>query len=247
MGRVASSDWQAIADELSSSSAPRGPVTSAVVTPPNGGGSFTMGIHTQDNSPGVVAYYSTLADFAPTAKGGTISGPLQKGSGGGGDKFSAFLFLCLGGTDSTDLAYMLGLDMSATPRLVLRKGQLAAGIPAVAPGSQGVLRRSAATYSIGAWLHLRLDAIKQPTGDITLQVFASNLGANAVGSPVWAAVPGLSDFTDDALGINCSLLGISGSDALPLTSGRMGFGGYFADVNRNAYFDHVKPERQTLP
>lgn len=244
---MAKSDWQEIADELSSSSAPRGPVTSAVVTPPNGGGSFTFGIHTADNSPGVVAFYSTLADFAPTAKGGTISGCIQKGVGGGGDKFSPFLFICLGGTDSTDLGYKLGLDTSGTPRIVLAKGQLANGIPAVAPGSQGVLRRSAATYSIGAWLHLRLDAIKQPTGDMLLQVFANDLTANSVSSPVWAAVSGLSDFTDDALGVNSSNLGITGSDALPLTSGRMGFGAYVADVNRNSYFDHVKPERQTLP
>jgi hypothetical protein len=244
---VAESEWQAVSDELSSSTAPRGPVTSAVVTPPNGGGSFTFGIHTQDNDTGVVAFYSTLANFAPTAKGGVVSGCIQKGVGAGGDDFSCFLFLCLGGTTSTSLAYLLGLDTSSTPRLVLRKGQVANGIPSVAAGSQGVLRRSAATYAIGEWLHVRLDAIKQPTGDVLLQMFASDLGANAVTSPVWEAVDGLSDFTDDALGINCSNLGISGSDALPLTSGRVGFGARFADVNRNAYFDHVKPERQTLP
>ncbi len=244
---MASSDWQEIADELSSSSAPRGPVTSAVVTPPNGGGSFTFGVHTADNSPGVVAFYSTLADFAPAAKGGTISGCIQKGTSGGGDKFSPFLFICLGGTDSTDLAYMLGLDMSSAPRLVLRKGQLTSGIPAVAPGSQGVLRRSASTFAIAEWLHVRLDAIKQPTGDILLRVFKNDLTANSVSSPVWAAVSGLSDFTDDSLGVNSSAVGITGADAAPLTSGRMGFGMYASDVNRNSYFDHVKPERQTLP
>lgn len=244
---MAYADWSEIADELSSSSAPRGPVTSAVVTPPNGGGDFSFGIHTQDNSPGVVAFYSALANFAPTAKGGTISGCIQKGVGAGGGDFSAFLFICLAGTGSTDLAYLLGLDASATPRLVLRKGQLATGLPAVAPGAQGVLRRSSATYAIGEWLHVRLDAILQPGGDVRLKVFANNLAANSVASPVWSTVAGLTDFTDDALGINSSNLGISGADALPLTAGRMGFGGSFADVNRNAYFDHIKPERQTLP
>lgn len=244
---MAYGDWSEISDELSSSSAPRGPVTSAVVTPPNGGGSFAFGIHTQDNSPGVVAFYSTQTNFAPTAKGGTISGCIQKGVGAGSDDFDAWLFICLGGTASTNLAYILGLDKSATPRLVLRKGQLANGIPAVQQGAQGVLRRSSATYAIGQWLHVRLDAIKQPTGDVMLKVWANNLAANSVASPVWAAVAGLTDFTDDALGINSSNLGISGADALPLTAGRMGFGASFADVNRNAYFDHVHPAHQTLP
>lgn len=245
---MAESDFQEIADELSSSSATRGPVTSAVVAMPGGNpSSFVFGIHTQDNTPGVVAFYSTLTDFAPTAKGGTISAGIQKGVGAGNNLHSPFLFLCLGGTDSTDLAYMLGLDEAATPRIVLRKGQLSTGIPAVAPGSQGVLRRSASTYAIGTWLHLKLDAIKQPGGDVLLQVFQNDLTAHGIASPVWVAISGMAEFTDDALGVNCSNLGITGDDALPLTSGRLGFGTRVADVNRNSYFARVAPERQILP
>lgn len=247
MGRVASSDWALFSDVLSTSSVARNPVTSAVVAMPNGGGDFAFGMHSRDNSPGVVAYYSVLTDFSPAAKGGTMSGAIQKGVGAGSDDFSCWLFLCCGSTATTSYGYMLGLDDSATPRLTLRKGQLSSGITAAAPGAQGVLRRSAATYAIGEWVHVRLDAIKQPTGDMLLQVFASSLADNSVASPVWEAVPGLTDFTDDAGGINSSALNIAGADALPLTSGRMGFGARFADVNRNAYFERVRPERQTLP
>lgn len=244
---MASSDWSLFSDVLSTGVVARNPVTSAVVTPPNGGGDFSFGMHSRTNDPGVVAYYSVLTNFSPTAKGGVISGCIQKGVGAGADDFSCWLFICCGGTATTNLAYMLGLDDSATPRLVLRKGQLTNGIPAVAPGAQGILRRSSATFEIGEWLHVRLDAVRQPTGDVLLQVFKSDLADNAVNSPVWEAVDGLTDFTDDAGGINSSALGISGADALPLTSGRMGWGMRAVDVNRNAYFDYVKPERQTLP
>lgn len=248
LGNVASSDHAELSDNLSDSVVTRGPVTSAVVALPNGNGSdFVFGMHSQTNDPGVVGYYSAQANFSPTAKGGIIHAAIQKGTGGGGSDFSAFLFLCLAGTASTGLAYMLGLDSSATPRLVLRKGQLANGIPAVAPNSQGVLRRSAATYSIGQWLHVRLDAILQPTGDVVLQVFANDIAANGITSPAWESVDGLADFTDDNLGANSSALGITGADALPLTSGRVGFGMRTADVNRNAFFARVRPERQTLP
>ena len=245
---VASSDHAELSDNLSTSVVTRGPVTSAVVALPNGNGSdFVFGMHSTTNDPGVVGYYSAQANFTPTAKGGFIHAAIQKGIGGGGADFSAFLFLCLAGTASTGLAYMLGLDNSATPRLVLRKGQIANGIPAVAPGSQGVLRRSSASYAIGQWLHVRLDAILQPTGDVRLRVFGNNIAANGITSPAWVAIDGLSVFTDDNLGVNSSNLGITGPDALPLTSGRVGFGMRTADVNRNAYFARVRPERQTLP
>lgn len=248
MRHMAESDFALGADALSSSATTANPVTSAVVALPNGNdGDFVLGIHSITNDPGVVFYYSTSASFAPAAKGGTVHLALQKGASAGDDKHSPFIFLGLGGTGSTSRAYMLGLDEGATPRLALRKGSLAAGLPAVAPGSQGVLRRSSSTFSIGAWLHLRLDAILQPNGDVTLKVFQSDLGAHSIQSPVWTAVTGMADFTDDAGGINSSLLGITGTESLPLTSGRMGWGTKVADANRNSYFARVGPERQILP
>lgn len=245
---MAEGDWTELSDNLSSPSALHGPVTSAVVALPNGNdGNFVLGMHSQTNDTGVVALYDAQVGFAPLSKCGFIHAGIQKGVGAGSNLFSPYLFICLGGTDSTNLAYMLGLDESTTPRLTLRKGQIANGIPAAAPGAQGVLRRSTATYAIGAWLHVRLDAILQPTGDVTLQVFANDIAANGIDTPVWEAIAGLDDFTDDNLGVNSSNLGITGSDALPLTSGRVGFGYRTGDVNRNAYFAMVRPEKQDLP
>lgn len=242
------SQWSLVSDALSSSSCAANPVTSGVVALPNGNdGSFVHGFHSITNDVGVVAYYSTQSGFAPTSKMGLISAAMQKGLGAGNDKHSPFLFAGLGGTSSTNMAYLLGLDESATPRIVIRKGQLANGIPAVAPGSQGVLRRSSTTIAIGTWIHLKLDAILQPGGDVLIQCFQNDVAANGIDSPVWEAIDGISDFTDDASGINSALLGITGSDSAPLTSGRMGFGTRVSDANRNSYFAHIGPEKQTLP
>lgn len=245
---MSSSQWSQVSDGLSSSLLAVNPVTSAVVALPNGNdGSFVFGFHSITNDVGVSAYYSTQSGYAPTSKQGRLSAALQKGVGAGNDKHSPFIFLGLGGTGSTNMAYMLGLDESATPRIVLRKGQLANGLPAVAPGSQGVLRRSSSTISIGTWIHLKIDAILQPGGDVLIQCFQNDIVANGVDSPVWTAIAGISDFTDDAGGINSALLGITGADSAPLTSGRMGFGTRSADANRNSYFARIAPEKQDLP
>lgn len=120
---------------------------------------------------------------------------------------------------------------------MLRKGALSAGLPDVAPGTQGVLRRSTATSTPATWLHLRLDMVVNQNGDVLLQVFQNDLAAHPLGSaPSWQAVPGMSELVDDALGIN------SGSQ--PFTSGRAGFGFFTKDVTRRGFFDHVEVYRQ---
>jgi hypothetical protein len=74
-------------------------------------------------------------------------------------------------------------------------------------------------------------------GDVLLQVFQNDLVAHALGTaPSWAAVPGMGEFIDDALGIN------SGSQ--PFTSGRAGFGFFTKDVTRRGFLDHVEVFRQ---
>lgn len=245
---MSSSQWSLVSDALSSSSCAFNPVTSGVVALPNGNvGSFASGFHSITNDVGVVAYYSTQSGFAPTSKQGLISAAMQKGLGAGNDKHSPFLFAGLGGTASTNFAYMLGLDESATPRIVLRKGQLSTGLPAVAPNSQGILRRSSSVIALATWIHLKLDVILQPGGDVLIQCFQNDVVANGIASPVWESIDGISDFTDDAGGINSALAGITGSDSAPLTSGRMGFGTRVADANRNSYFARIAPEKQTLP
>jgi hypothetical protein len=74
-------------------------------------------------------------------------------------------------------------------------------------------------------------------GDVLLQVFRNDLTTNPLGTaPAWAAVPGISQFIDDTLGIN------SGSE--PFTSGRAGFGFFTKDVTRRGFVDHVEVFRQ---
>jgi len=120
---------------------------------------------------------------------------------------------------------------------VLRKGGLSGGLPDIAPGTQGVLRRSTGTFLPATWLHLRLDMVVNLNGDVLLQVFQNDLVAHPLGTaPSWVALPGVDQFIDDALGIN------SGSQ--PFTSGRAGFGFFTKDVTRRGFFDQVEVYRQ---
>jgi len=132
---------------------------------------------------------------------------------------------------------LLGLGDGDPHHIVLRKGMLSTGLPDVVPGTQGVLRRSSATFALGTWLHLRLDMVVNQNGDVLLQVFQNDLAAHPIGTaPLWAAVPGMDEFIDDALEVN------SGSPAF--TSGRAGFGFFTKDVTRRSFFDAVEIYRQ---
>lgn len=233
---MASADWTFISDTLDASTVARNVVTSGVVAMPNGGGSFCYGMNSRVVATGVVALFTNLANFAPTTKGGKITGAIQRGVSGGLTGFAPFLFICLGGTSSADNCYQLGLGDSDASHIILRKGAPGLGLPDNAPGTNGVLRRSTDAVLLNAWTHLRLDAIKEPSGDVLLKCFMSNLGANAVTAPVWTAIPGMADFTDDSLGIN--------TGSAPLTSGRMGFGMYVSDTARRCYFDQITADRQ---
>jgi hypothetical protein len=162
---------------------------------------------------------------------------IKRGVSGGPEGFSPFLFIGLGGTDVTDQGYMLGLSDGDPSHLVLRKGTLVAGLPDVAPGGSGVLRRSTGEVAIDEWRHLRLDMIVNLNGDVRLQVFENDLSLHPIGgAPTWAAIPGMAEFVDDALGVN--------SGSLPYTSGRGGFGFASSDVTRRAYFDQIEVIRQ---
>jgi hypothetical protein len=171
------------------------------------------------------------------AKGGSVRGAIQRGVSGGPLGFAPFLFVGLQGPSVNDLGYLLGLGDGDPHHVVLRKGALSGGLPDIPPGTQGVLRRSTATFMPGTWVHLRLNMIVNLNGDVLLQVFQNDLVANPLGgAPSWQPVPGMSEFIDDALGIN------SGSQ--PFTSGRAGFGFFTKDVTRRGFVDHVEVYRQ---
>lgn len=235
---MASTDWAEISDVTSTASIKRGSVTNATVTPPAGGGDFVYAIHSLTNSAGIVALYSALTNFTPMAKGGDITGAVMK-AGAGGSDCAAFLFVCLNGQASTNSAYILGFSSDEPSHLVLRKGSLVLGLPDVAPGTQGVLRRSSATFSKDTWVHLKLEAISEPGGDVVINVYQSDLTANDVDAPVWAAIAGMGAFTDDALQV--------ATGSAPLTSGRIGFGAVTAEINRIGAFAEVTTARQTAP
>ncbi len=101
-----------------------------------------------------------------------------------------------------------------------------------------MLLRSSESFAQGSWLHLRLDVVVNPNGDVVLSAFQNDLGLHPIGTaPDWQPIGGMPPFIDDALGIN--------SGSKPLTSGRGGFGFATADVTRRGFFDQLEVYRQT--
>ncbi len=230
---MGSADWTFLNDGLDMASVDRG-VTAGIARPP-GGGTFLYGFNSLVAAKGAVALFVNLQHFAPMAKGATIRGCMQRGPGGGPTGFSPFLFVCGQGTSVNDNAYLLGLSDDDPHRIVLRKGSIVAGVPE--SDGPGVLLRSSESFTQGTWLHLRLDTVVNPNGDVVLTVMRNDLDTHPLNvAPDWQPVAGMPTFIDDQLGIN------SGSQ--PLTSGRGGFGFAVADVTRRGFFDHIQLYRQ---
>ncbi len=232
---MASADWTVAGSSLGSGVVRKG--VTAGVTPPPGGGSFIYGFNSVDLTPGAVALFANQVNYAPMAKGGRVTGAMKRGVSGGPEGFAPFIFIGLGGTDVSDVGYMLGLSDADPSHIVLRKGSLVGGLPDVAPLGSGVLRRSTEEVAIDVWCHLRLDMVVNLNGDVRLQVFKNDLNAHNIGTaPTWTAIAGMAEFVDDALGVN--------SGSVPYTSGRCGFGFQSSDVTRRAYFDQIEVLRQ---
>ena len=230
---MASKDWTYLNDGLDIATVDRG-VTAGIPRPP-GGGSFLFGFNSLTVAKGAVALFANVVNFAPMAKGGSIRGCLQRGPGGGPTAFSPFLFLCGQDTSVNDNAYLVGLSDDDPHRIVLCKGAVVRGTPA--SNGPGVLLRSSDSFVQGTWLHLRLDVIVNPNGDVVLSVFRNDVDNHPLGTaPDWEPVAGMPTFIDDALGIN------SGSQ--PFTSGRGGFGFAVSDVTRRGFFDQLELARQ---
>jgi len=233
---VAQADWTDLTNSLAGGVLARGVTAGEAV--PLGGGTHVYGMRTLSVATGALAKFVVETDFAPTDpfKDHSIRGAVKKGISAGATGFSAFLVAVLQGPDVTDRAYMLGLSDGDPGFISLVKGRITDGIPDAAPGALGVLRRSTQSVAIGEWAHLRLDAIINTNGDVVLNCFRND-NANSVAAPTWTAIPGITQFIDDALGAN--------SGSLPFTEGRMGFGGRFSDVGRRVYFDRIECIRET--
>lgn len=234
---MAESDWSLLTDGLDIVTVERG-VTTGIARPP-GGGNFVFGFNSLVVATGAVGLFTNQVNFAPMAKGARVHGAIKRLPSGGPLGFAPFLFAGLQGTSVNDSGYLLGLADGDPYRIVLKKGVLSAGLPNLAPDppNNGILLRSNNTFSLDTWHHLRLDMIVNTNGDVLLQCFENDLGANPLsGPPVWTPVPGMEEFIDDALQIN--------SGSAPFTSGRGGFGFWCNDVTRRAAFDHVEVFRQ---
>ena len=231
------SNWNYATGALDAATVARG--VSSGFTTANGAGAYVFGFNSLDSSAGAVSLYANQTNFMPllnndgAATGGSIRGVVKRGLSGGPTGFAPFLFIGATGTSVSDNAYMLGLSDNNPNSIILKKGQLNSNL---GPTSTGVLETGSSTYLNDVWHHLRLDMIVNPNGDVILRCFYNDLDDNDVANPVWLAVPGISDFVDDALGVN--------SESLPLVGGYVGFGFYTEEISRRGYFDQVQILRQ---
>ena len=211
-------------------------VATRTTTPPNGGGLATRLLRSLTNTPGVYAQHYNGVDFDPLGAniGAEMIGCIKRGISGGTTGFAPFIFTLLQGNNVANEAYVLGLADSEPSHLVLRKAALSAGLPDLAAGTQGILRRSTITFARDTWVQVKVGAkVNSPGGipsDRVVYVEYNNLAVNPVDAPVWLPVPGMADFIDDAAGF------ASGSPGF--TEGRMGYGMYTEADARNAFFDY---------
>lgn len=230
-------DFNFLSGGLDAASVARG--VSAGFTVPNGGGSFVFGFNSLSTVPGVVGLYANQSNFNPlvddaaNASGGSVRAAIKRGVSGGPIGFAPFLFIGIQGSSINDQAYMLGLSDDDPNQIILVKGAPAGGLK---PDNLGVLRTGSATHLPDAWHQLRLDMIVNPNGDVVLKMFENDLDANPATSPVWTAIPGMSDFIDDALSVN--------SGTAPLIGGRAGYGFETSDIQRRGFFDQLEVHRQ---
>lgn len=236
---MSEADWGDMSAVLDNNTLKRA-VTSGI-TVPNGGGTFARGVRSLASTEGAYGQYVNLANFNPTAalKGGRITGALCRRTSSGSTDYAQFFAIGINGSNPpsvNDNAYLFGFSNDSPSHLVLRKGKISEGIPAGNVGSAGILRKSSSSFALDVWLHLRIDWVVSGNSDVNLQMFASDLGAHAVTAPSWAAIAGMGDYLDDALGAN--------SGSLPYTAGFFGYAHWSKGINRISAFDHIVVERQ---
>lgn len=217
-------------------------------TKPAGGGNFCRVAHSITNAPGVVAAYNNQAGFAPTSSGAEVTAALCRFTSAGADNFSVFLFAALQSTSVLADAYMLGISAGNPAHLELRKGPLSVGLPDEVPlGENMILRRSTSLIELDEWVHLKLEVVVQPFGDVYVNAYRSDLGAHDVTDPLWEEIPGMElDYNDLAVSFIDDTLGIN-TGSLPLIGGRMGYGVRVDEAARRAGIDHYRALRQTAP
>ncbi|MBM4370145.1 MAG: hypothetical protein FJ098_00725 [Deltaproteobacteria bacterium] len=240
---MSQANWNDLASPaLDTSKVNRG-VTNAL-TPPTGGGSFVYGFKSLDTSTGVAGKVCNIAGTAPitgTKKCGRMSAVMKKYTASSLTSVYAPFFGFLVGVDvSSSYGYFLSLSDDVSYRIILKKGLLTGGLSA---GDAGVLRQSTQGYTnygdgTSGWFHLRLDVLVNPHGEVVL---STKLNTGTIAAPVWSAVAGMADYTDDAIGI------LSGTS--PYLQGFYLVYGHYTESASGAVslFDQIEPLRQISP
>lgn len=201
------------------------------------------------DGPNAVAKYLNLPGWAPgpSKKGGSMSGAMLVPSTSTGA--SIFLFCALARTPGdpppepppvmSSIAYMLG--MTATGRVILRKGRLDEGLPDVEPGTQGVLARSTEVFT--GFKHLKLEVSITNIhwkGEAVLHAHSSDIPSWGMLNPAWEQIAGMPMMIDDLLGIH--------TGSLPLVGGGYtGFGFHATAAGKVAYMGpYITPLRQLV-
>jgi hypothetical protein len=234
---MAETDWAALDNELLSPDVAQTDTTG--ITPPNGGGASTFVFNSfTGTATGAAGRYTLIGNFSPMASGGASIGAVKRLPSAQATGFSPFLYLLARGHDVNDEAYLLGLEDADPYRIVLRKGQIISGVPAAVDGEY--LRRSSQQYQLadGLWHHLAIEATEQANGEIYLNCWESDLLVHPVTAPSWQPIAGMSQYIDDAGGINSGSLPYSGG-------GYAGFGFAIQEaIGVRAAFDHLQFRRQ---
>lgn len=236
---MASSDWQTVPNSLAPAVVARG--VTAGLARPNGGGTHLYGWRSR--TAGVTGVHCIRGDQAnfnpiPGTNGGAISMALQRKSGDPASMATFGFFQAQSDDVQTGDAYILGLGAGDPGAIVLRKGTLVGGLPDDILGASGILRKSTDSVALDTWVHLRLEVISNPSGDVILRCFQSDLSVNPVSTPTWVPIAGMDDFNDDSLGVN------SGSPGL-IDGGRAGVGFFLSTSGVVGAVDHVSIGRQT--
>lgn len=213
-------------------------------TPPNGGGSFVFGFNSQITGAATSGVYYNASNFSPlrddssNPTGGSVSGALKRAISQAATGYSVALFMCLQGASIPGedyTGYLLGLSDGDPHNIILAKGPPSAGLD---PDSSEltILRTSSATFTWDTWVHLRLDAIVNPNGDVVLKCLQNDLNTYTVSSPNWESINGMDDYIDDSLGANTS--------SNPLAGGWVGWVFQSSELSRVALVDHFVCYRQ---
>jgi hypothetical protein len=253
---MADTDWTELSNSLPASTVARG-VTAGTGKPHSTvalTNNFVYGWNSLLATEGAHGLYCNRTSFNPlqsdggNATGGSIRAALKRGVSGGVTQVgsSPMLFFNLKGGSAfpqaapsvDDMAYCLGLTDEDPHRIVLAKRIPKQGLSIVDAADKSILAISSLSFKPDTWVHLRLDCIFNQNGDVVLKTFYNDLDnlTHFIDAPSWQNIPGMSDYIDDALGVN--------TGSLPLKGGFAGFAFASRDIQKRAYIDHVEILRQ---